>query len=140
MTTEDKAREYAFSVLNQRCERLKCNETSCKPYKHKQDELHTRCRSRYHCLRDGYISGYNSRDAEVAELQARIEELTEWVSVFDKMPDNPNPDDINSSVTCLVKTDTGMLLLAHYCFYHKCWNDDQDDDILGYTITHWRKI
>lgn len=91
MTTEDKAREYAWSVIDQRCELVKCTETSCKPYNHKQDELHTRCRSRYHCLRDGYIAGHNSREAEVAELKAQIKELTEWTVIDDIMPDEGMP-------------------------------------------------
>lgn len=68
MTPEEKAKEYAWDILDKRCDRVKCQETSCKPYEREQNELHTRCRARYHCLRGGYLAGHASRDIEVAGL------------------------------------------------------------------------
>lgn len=141
MTTEDKAREYAWSVLEQRCERVKCTETSCKPYEHKQDELHTRCRSRYHCLRDGYIAGHNSCDAEVDELKAEIKELKErldWIDVEDKLP--PHMTTVLCKYTFALLD--GVSQVGYMCAFNmgSHWYDENMNRLEDIVITQWRKI
>lgn len=108
MTDKEKAaREYAWNTLDKRCERIKCQEL-CKPYERKQDELHTRCRARYHCLRDGFLSGWDARQAEIDELKQslsesfntnvslasklseckeRLDEATRWIPCEERLPE-----------------------------------------------------
>lgn len=78
--------------------------------------------------------------SKLSECKERLNEATEWIPCSERLPENPHPERKGFTMPCLVKTQFSFLMVAYYDFYHECWNDDQDDDVLGYKVVAWRPI
>lgn len=65
--------------------------------------------------------------------------MDKWICVKDRLPEK----DGRSDIYCLVSSKYGIVVRP-YSEYHKCWNDEENDDYCcdaaGGIITHWQPL